>query len=250
MGVQSSDDELLKSIGRRHDFNTVKEKISLLKKHDLKNISVDLMYSLPGQDINILNQTIDDILALDVPHISLYSLTIEENTVFGKKGIRNLDEDIEADMYELIEKRLKENGYIHYEVSNYCKEGYESKHNLGYWNYEDFLGVSAGASSKIGDHRYTNTSSIEKYISSYKNRDEDLVLSKDDEEFEHIMMSFRTIYGLDLNEFNQKYQTDFMEKYHDIIQSDLNSFYIENKRISVRNLEILNHILVRFLKSN
>lgn len=250
MGVQSSDDELLKNIGRRHDFNTVKEKISLLKKHDLKNISVDLMYSLPGQDINILNQTINDILALDVPHISLYSLTIEENTVFGKKGISNLDEDIEADMYELIEKRLKDNGYIHYEVSNYCKEGYESKHNLGYWNYEDFLGVSAGASSKIGDHRYTNSSSIEKYISSYKNRDEDIILSKDDEEFEHIMMSFRTIYGLDLDEFNQKYQTDFIEKYHDIIYSDMNIFHFENKRISVRNLEILNHILVRFLKSN
>ena len=248
MGVQSSNDEILKYLGRRHSFNEVKEKIELLKNNDFNNISVDLMYSLPGQDMDILNKTIDDILELDVPHISLYSLTIEENSVFGKKGIRSLDEDIEADMYELIEKKLTENGYIHYEVSNYCRNDFQSKHNLGYWEYEDFLGVSAGASSKIGNHRYTNTSSIEKYISSYSNTDEDIILSKEDEEFEHIMMSLRTIYGLDINEFNQRYQTDFLERYEEIISADLNSFKIAQDRISVNNLEILNHILVNFLK--
>ena len=149
MGIQSSNDQILQSLNRRHTFKDVKEKIALLRSYGFDNISGDLMYSLPGQDMKILEQTIDDILSLDLEHISLYSLTVEENSVFGKKGIESLDEDIEADMYELIERKLTENGYIHYEVSNYAKPGKESKHNLSYWNYEDFLGISLGASSKI-----------------------------------------------------------------------------------------------------
>ena len=95
LGVQSSNDILLKTLNRAHDFNTVKNKIRLLKDNSLTNISIDLMYSLPGQDMDILKNTLEDILKLDVPHLSLYSLTIEENSVFGKKGISSLDEDVE-----------------------------------------------------------------------------------------------------------------------------------------------------------
>ena len=131
MGVQSSDDAILKALNRKHTFNDVREAVKLLKENKLSNISVDLMYSLPDQDMDILKKAVNDILLLDVPHISLYSLTIEENSVFGKRGVKNLDEDIEADMYEYIEKVLTENGYVHYEVSNFCKEGYESRHNMG-----------------------------------------------------------------------------------------------------------------------
>ena len=157
MGVQSSDDDILKTLNRKHTFDDVRKGIKMLKENGLCNISVDLMYSLPGQDMDILKKSIEDILLLDVPHISLYSLTIEENSVFGKKGVRSLDEEIEADMYEYIDKELKRNDYIHYEVSNFCKEGYESRHNMSYWLYEDFLGLSLGASGKIRNRRYTNT---------------------------------------------------------------------------------------------
>jgi oxygen-independent coproporphyrinogen-3 oxidase len=245
IGVQSSNDRILSSLNRKHSFADVKDKIALLKKHDLNNISVDLMYSLPDQTMEILDQSIEDILSLDVPHISLYSLTIEENSVFGKKGISNLDEESEADMYEFIEKKLTENGYIHYEVSNYCKKGYESKHNLGYWNYEDFVGVSLGASGKIGNHRYTNTRDFKKYFTLKDYRDEDLYLEKEEMEFEHIMMSLRTIYGLNIQKFNALYGCDLQKKYKKGIASD--HIEIKDGHLICTDLEILDTVLLDFM---
>ncbi len=246
MGVQSSDDEILKSLNRKHSFSDVKKRIELLKKNGLDNISVDLMYSLPGQDMDILKRTVEDILELNVPHISLYSLTIEENSVFGKRGVSNLDEDIEADMYEYIDLILRKNGYVHYEVSNFCKEGYESRHNMGYWLYEDFLGLSVGASGKIGNNRYSNTRDFNRYLNEEYFRDEDLELSIEDMKFENIMMSLRTIYGLDIEKFNKKYSCD-LEKEN---SKGLSNQYIKIKDgyLICTNLELLNHVLLDFMK--
>lgn len=245
LGIQSSNDEILKSLNRKHTFNDVINSIEILKRNGLDNISVDLMYSLPNQDIDILNKTINDILVLDVPHISIYSLTIQENTVFFKKGIKALDEDIEVDMYELIESVLTKNNYIHYEVSNYSKEGYESKHNMSYWMYEDFLGLSIGASGKIGNYRYTNTYSFDKYFEDLNSKDEEVYLDKKDVMFENIMMSLRTMYGLDINKFNKKYDVDFISLYKDA----LNNKYLKivNDRLICTNLEILNSVLLEFM---
>lgn len=245
MGVQSSDDELLRAINRKHTFTDVRNCVKMLKNKGLSNISVDLMYSLPNQNLEILNKTIDDILSLDVSHISLYSLTIEENTVFSKKGIKPLDEDIEADMYELIEDRLTEAGYNHYEVSNYCLDGYESKHNLAYWNYEDFLGISLGASGKINNYRYTNTNCFDKYFESIHSKDEEVFLSKKDMMFENIMMSLRTVYGLDIKEFNKKYDVDFMKLYEKQLANP--KLIIKDGHLICSDLEILNNILISFL---
>ena len=245
LGVQSSNDTLLKTLNRAHDFKTVKDKIRLLKDNGLNNISIDLMYSLPGQDMDVLSNTLDDVLELDVSHLSLYSLTIEENSVFGKKGISNLDEDTEADMYELIDKVLTQNGYIHYEVSNYAKKGYESKHNMGYWKYEDFLGLSLGASGKIGNNRYTNTRDMNKYLSSDDMRSEDLYLDKKEMMFENIMMSLRTIYGLNIKEFEEKYGVDIRKIY----PKGLENRYIEIKddHLICNNFEVLNNVLLDFM---
>ena len=245
MGVQSSNDELLKLMNRRHSFIDVREKIKLLKDNGLNNISIDLMYSLPNQTIDILNKTIDDFLDLDIPHVSLYSLTVEENTLFGKKGYKPLDIDTEADMYELICRRLKENGYIHYEVSNFSKEAYESKHNIGYWKYDDFLGISMGSSSKVGNKRWTNTFKFEEYFNDYNNKSEDIDLNQDDQEFENIMMSLRMKDGLDIKEFNNKYNEDLITKYSKGI-SNFNIEIIDN-RLVCKNLEILNNVLLYFM---
>ncbi len=245
MGVQSSDERILKKLNRKHSFADVKNKVRLLKENGLDNISVDLMYSLPGQDMNILKKSIDDILGLEVSHISLYSLTVEENTVFGKKGVQSLDEETEADMYEYIEKRLTESGYVHYEVSNYAMEARESKHNMGYWNYDDFVGVSMGASGKVGNNRYTNTRSFEKYLGCKDIRDENLFLKKEEMEFENIMMSLRTIYGLDIEEFNRKYDCDLLQKYEKGIENP--AICIENGRLVCRNLAVLNRVLLDFM---
>lgn len=246
MGVQSSDEKILNKLNRKHTFSNVIDSIKLLKDNGFNNISVDLMYSLPDQSIDILNKTIDDILSLEVPHISLYSLTIEENSVFGKRGIKSLDEDIEADMYELIEKRLKDNNYIHYEVSNYCKKGYESRHNLGYWKYNDFLGISLGASGKIGNYRYTNTRSFDRYFDDINSKDEEVFLSKKEMMFENIMMSLRTIYGLDIDEFNRRYDVDFINEYSRQLDND--KLIIRDNHLICIDLEILNNILLEFLE--
>ena len=246
MGVQTSNDELLKSLNRKHTFEDVKNKILLLKNNGLNNISIDLMYSLPSQNIEIINKTIDDFICLDIPHVSLYSLTVEENTVFGKKGIKSLDEDIEADMYELICNKLKENGYIHYEVSNFCKTNYESKHNLGYWNYDDFLGLSLSASSKVGNKRWTNTNKFNDYFNDFNSTIEDISLSNDDLMFENIMMSLRTSKGVNIEEFNKKYNTDVLSYY----EKGINNFNIivEGGYIRAKNLGILNNTLLDFMK--
>ena len=245
MGVQSSNENILRSLNRKHTFADARKGIRLLKENGLDNISVDLMYSLPDQDMDILSRTLSDILELDVPHISLYSLTIEENSVFGKKGIRSLDEDLEADMYEYIDRTLKENGYIHYEVSNFCRENHESRHNMGYWLYEDFLGLSIGASGKIQKNRYTNTRDFRKYLEEDDIRDEDLYLEKKDLMFENIMMSLRTIYGLDIEKFNEQYDCDLMKEY----QKGLKNRHIklENGHLICTDLNILNSVLLDFM---
>ena len=246
IGVQSSNDYLLKIMNRKHDFETVKNVVSLFKQEGIDNISVDLMYSLPYQTMDILKKTIEDILSLNVEHISIYSLTIEENTLFNKKGYKNLDLDIEADMYEYIEKTLKDNDYIHYEVSNFTKRWFQSRHNLGYWNYDDFIGLGPGSASKINNRRYTYTKNVRDYLNN-KTIVEDLLLDKEDLMFENVMMSLRTIYGLDLDLFKQRYQVDFNDRYKDAINKNKQHLLFKNNHCICKDLEILNTILVDFL---
>ena len=246
IGVESTDDYLLKIMNRKYDFEVVKHVVNCFKENGISNISVDLMYSLPFQTMAILKKTISDILSLDVKHISIYSLTIEDNTLFKRKGYTNLNEDIEADMYEYIENELINNNFVHYEVANYCKQGYESKHNLGYWKYDDFIGFGPGSASKINNRRYTYTKNVRDYLNN-KTVIEDLLLEKEDLMFENIMMSLRTIYGLDLDEFCKRYQIDFKDRYKKAIEKNIKYLDIDDKHCICNNLEILNSILVDFL---
>ena len=246
MGVQTSDNVLLKLLNRKHSFEDVKNKVSLLKNNGLTNISIDLMYSLPTQTIEILNRTIDDFINLNIPHVSLYSLTIEENTVFGKKGYNSLDQDIEADMYDLIISKLERSGYVQYEVSNFCKQGYESKHNMGYWKYEDFLGISLNASSKVGNRRWTNTNNFNDYFKDYYHQIENIILTKEDIMFENIMMSLRMKDGLNIKEFNNKYDIDFIKTYCKALKNE--NIEIVNGFCKAKNLGILNNTLLNFMK--
>lgn len=246
IGVQSTDNYLLKIMNRRHDYKTVINVVSLFKQEGIENISIDLMYSLPFQTMAILKKTVDDILALDVKHVSIYSLTIEENTLFNKKGYKNLDIDIEADMYEYIEKTLKANDYIHYEVSNFTKLGFESRHNLAYWNYDDFIALGPGGASKINNRRYTYTKNVRDYLNN-KTIDEDLLLDKDDLMFENVMMSLRTSYGLDLSLFKQRYNIDFTQRYKDAINKNIEHLVFKDNHCICKDLEILNTVLIDFL---
>lgn len=227
IGLQSSDDYLLELMNRHHNFDMVKHCVELLKKYNINNISLDVMYGLPTQTLEKLEKTLYDVLSLDVSHISIYCLTIEPNTLFFKKGYTKVDEDLDADMYELINKVLSNNGFIQYEISNYCKKGYESKHNLTYWNYNDFYGISMGASGKEGLVRYDNTRDLTKYIQGIY-VDNIISLNKEDSMFEYLMMGFRIKNGFSLSDFKDRYEVDFLDHYYSVLDE-----LIEKKLIIV-----------------
>lgn len=247
IGVQSTSEEELKLMGRNHRFLDVKEKIELLKKHGITNISTDIIYSLPNQTMESLKKTLDDVLSLNLPHLSIYSLTIEDNSIFAKKGLNNLDEETEANMYEYIVNRLNEAGYIQYEVANFAKKGYESKHNLGYWNFDDYRGLSCGSTSKINHHMIEKTRSIKDYIEGKNIIANDELLDLKDECFEQTMMSLRTIYGLDLDMFKQRYGLDALKLYEKALAIHKNAFVILNNHLICQKRNILNTVLLDFL---
>ena len=250
IGVQTSDNRLLKLMNRFHDFNTVIYCVNLFKKYDINNISVDVMYGIPTQTLDDLNKTLDDVLSLDIPHISIYCLTIEPDTLFDRLNYKGVDEDLDADMYDLINNKLISNGFFQYEISNYSKKGYESKHNLTYWNYNDFYGISLSSSGKENNVRYDNTKDFNKYLNGdyIENK---VILSQDDLMFEHIMMGLRKKEGINIKDFNLRYKTSLIDKYKDVIKSLINDGLIEINneyiRCSVKGLLISNDVIVKFM---
>lgn len=250
MGFQTSDPMLLKECGRYHTYEDVCHAVTILKYHGITNISLDLMYSLPHQTMASFKKSIDDAIALKPTHLSLYSLTIEENTVFGKRGYQPLDEDTEADMYEYMVSYLPQKGYKQYEVSNFALPGYESKHNQAYWEYRDFYGIGRGASGKEGDIRYDNVRNMNAYLKNPLSRDV-IPLTKKDQMFEMLMMGMRLKRGMSLKRFKECFGTSFMDVYGDKAESlkkqGLITWDQDYIRCSDSGYEIMNSVLEEFL---
>ena len=163
IGIETVNSKLLKKIGRNHTKEEVKEKINWMKELGFSNINVDLMYALPEETLEDLKNDLDFFLSLEVPHISTYSLMIEPNTIFGKEQLKPISEELDARMYQEIKQILKKHHYIHYETSNFGKEGYFSSHNLTYWNNLEYYGFGLGASGYVDNIRYENTRSLKNY---------------------------------------------------------------------------------------
>lgn len=250
IGLQSIDESLLKLMGRRHSFVDVKNTVNLLRKEEITNISLDIMYSLPGQTMESLKETIEFACLLDVTHLSCYSLTIEDNTVFGKKGYQHLEDDLEADMYEFICMMLIEHGFQQYEISNFSKEGFESIHNKAYWHYDDFVGLGCGASGKEGLLRYDHEKSVKNYLSDPLKRIE-IQNTKEDAMFEMVMMGLRLKEGISFAHFQEIWNVSLNEVYGKPIRKletqDL--LYEEDGYLKTTNrgFEILNTVLEEFL---
>lgn len=206
MGLQSADSSLLKTCGRRHDAADVKRLVDQFSACGISNISLDLMYGLPGQTMEQLEQSIAFALSSQPRHLSLYSLTIEPNSVFGKKGVQPCDADLEADMYECICSVLREHGYLHYEISNFALPGYESRHNTNTWEYRDFLGIGFGAWGMEDHCRYTHADTLRSYLEDplYRNVTE---LTEQERMFEAVMMGLRLRSGLSLQRFSELFGT-------------------------------------------
>ena len=177
IGLQETNNALLKEIGRIHTYEDFKNTYSLVRNVGFKNINVDLMLGLPNQNILDLENSINKILDLDPEHISVYSLILEENTVLKNKvdqGILTLPEDeMERKMYYTVKNMLENNGYIHYEISNFAKKGFESKHNLDCWSQKEYMGFGAAAHSYTNNFRFSNIENIEEYINNFKNNKEE-----------------------------------------------------------------------------
>ena len=179
MGVQSTNDKLLKFLGRNHDFNLVQEKINLIKNVGINNINVDLIYAIKDERLDDLKKDLDNILSLEVNHISTYSLMVEPHTLLNINKVSEIDEDLDYQMYKLICNKLKDNNFIHYEISNFSKKGYESRHNLVYWNNQHYYGFGLGASGYIDNIRYTTTTSLREYNSLNFIKEKEMLSKKD-----------------------------------------------------------------------
>lgn len=248
MGVESTINKHLKYLGRNHDFNLVKEKINLIKKIGILNINVDLIYALKDESLEDLSQDIDNILSLNVSHISTYSLIIEDHTLLSIKKEKNIDEDLDYKMYDLIRKKLSENGYNHYEVSNFSKKGYESKHNLVYWNNDYYYGFGLSSASYIDNIRKTNTSSLQKYIKGNYVKEIEKLSEKDILSYA-LILGFRKIKGINKKEFKNKYNVDIKNLYNikDLIKKGLLIENQDNIYISYDKIYIENSILENFV---
>lgn len=203
VGVQATQEELLKRIGRIHSFSQAQETFALAKKTEITNLSADLMYALPGQTVADMEESVKRVAELEPNHISCYALTVAEGTPFGdleEKGeLPRCCEDEEMEMQERTVEILAENGLFQYEVSNFAKPGFASRHNLGYWTRADYIGLGCAAHSKEGNVRRANVASLEDYINGARFASEE-ILSQEDEWFEELMLGLRLKSGIKLSD--------------------------------------------------
>lgn len=251
LGVQSLQDDLLKQMNRKHTANDVLEMLEKLYLWGMHNISVDLIYGFENQK---LSTWMDDLQIICkhpyVKHISLYSLTIEENSVFYKQHRKNCSNELEALMYENAIHILEQHGFKQYEIANFAKQGYASIHNQAYWHYDDFYGIGVGASGKSNSIRYTNTGVIQDYIQGIRHVKEEH-LSKEDMMFENIMMSLRLKEGMCISKYDQTYHVSFLKRYEKAIRTGImnNELIIENDFIKTtkQGMFYLHDVLIRFM---
>lgn len=203
LGVQSFNDKTLEELNRKHRKNDIIEKVKLLKSNNFDNISVDYIYGV-HDDIEEVKKDIEEFLKLDIPHISCYSLIIENNTVFGIKKRNYIDEAHEEEMYRYIENTLTSNGYGHYEISNYGRVGYKSRHNLNYWNNGYYYGFGMGAVSYLDNKRISNTLNLSKYLDGEFIKEEETE-TRELEISNTFMLGFRKIDGINVGGFEKRF---------------------------------------------
>lgn len=221
LGLQSSCDAMLKRLGRSHTFQDFKDAFSYARQAGFENISLDLMYGLPDQTLNQWIETLKDAIAFNPEHISLYALKIEDGTPFSKMELNLPDDDTYFEMYQTANRILAENGLLRYEISNFAKEGFESRHNSKYWKCHDFLGFGAGAYSCIDDLRYSNIKNVESYIESENKVIEKIPLSLRDRMSEFCFLGLRLTEGISALEFKKKFNLELYEVFGEEIEKNL-----------------------------
>ena len=215
LGIQSDDDEMLKKLGRPHTYAQAVTAYQKIRKAGFKNVSVDLMYGLPGQDLNDWTETLDNVLRLLPEHISCYALKVEEGTPFYEyRDMLNLpDDDTQAEMYLTAVEALRSRGFRQYEISNFCRKGLMSKHNMKYWTGGEYLGFGPAASSDFAGKRFTLKRDLQAYIAGIRDGGD---IMEDMEEIpmreragEYLMLRLRTSQGIEEQEYEKLYLLPF-----------------------------------------
>ncbi len=215
IGLESDDPLQLKAMRRSSNYQTVKNAIKMARKHGLTNINVDLIYGLPGSTIQQWKDTIKATIDLNVPHISMYALSLEDNSIWGKKHVQAMDDELMADMMEQGIQWLNQAGYARYEISNFTMDR-PSFHNLHYWHYDDFIGLGYGSSGKWLNQRYNHCDHLMQYLHgdvSWKFMDESIEDVRED----YIMMNTRLTQRFDFYAYNTLFNDDFYTRYHDAL---------------------------------
>jgi len=252
-GCQTFDDEILKYIGRRHNSNDVIKSVQLAKNAGFENISLDFIYGLPNQTIEMFEKDLKKAISLNIPHISLYGLKIDSDCFFAKNPPKNLpDEDIQADMYIKAIKILSENNYEHYEISNFSKKGFNSKHNLNYWKNNSYYGFGAAAHGYENGVRYSNYRTIDEYIKNTTKCEYSHRLSEQERLEEEIFLGFRKSDGINTEKINNKYNINFDKKYKNVLDKYLSLNYIEKTensyKLTLNGILVSNVILADFIE--
>ena len=255
IGLQSTQNNLLKTIGRIHNFEEFLETYKMARKIGFKNINVDLMLGLPNQKISELKESLEKVLELKPEHISVYSLIVEENTPIADKIEKNElilpEEETERNMYWYVKNTLELNGFHHYEISNFAKKGFESKHNLNCWEQQEYIGIGTSAHSYVENVRYSNTENLEKYIDNIEqgtpenNKIIHEVQNENDKKKEFMLLGLRKIDGIKISEFKKVFGDNpiylfrnELKKLSDeeLIEIDDDIIRLTNKGIDLANL--------------
>ncbi|HET6873020.1 MAG TPA: radical SAM family heme chaperone HemW [Sporolactobacillaceae bacterium] len=260
IGVQTFDEEGLEAIGRKHSMKDVREGVQLARQIGFKNISIDLMFGLPGQTEADLDQSIDEALSLKPEHLSIYALQVEPKTIFYnrmKKGQLSLPgPDQEADMYDQLIDRLEKEGYQHYEISNFAKPGYESKHNLLYWQNEEYYGFGAGAHGYVNSVRVVNAGPVKGYIRRVEENGTSQVSAHPvplvEQIEEEMFLGLRTRFGVSKERFAEKFNLDMDAVYRDVLKQLKEKNWLEEEgdtlKLSEQGWFLSNEVLAYFLE--
>ena len=249
IGVESFDKDNITILSRHHDEDMVFDNIYLAKKY-FNNINIDLIYGV-SPNLDKVKNDISKFLMLDIPHISCYSLILEEHTKLWIDKQKYIPEDLDKEMFDYINDTLTKNGYIHYEISNYAKEGYESIHNKNYWLNGEYYGFGLSAVSFLDRHRISNTKNLTKYLDdNYIEEDnyESNLVSKEND----LILGLRLIEGIDIDKYNNTWHTSILE--NPTIKELINDKYLKvsNNHLSCnyQYIYLLNSILTKILDSN
>ncbi len=250
LGIQSFNDKILKSLNRIHTKQDALDTITLLKDIGFKNISIDLIYGM--QRMSDLEKDLRLVKTLDLQHISTYGLKIEKGTFFEKHPPALLaNEDLNADMYLKISEELEKQGFIHYEISNFAKEGYYSRHNNTYWKAKEYYGFGLAAHGYLNGIRYENKTDFDDYLKNPLEKKSEIQNTRDDLYEEYIMLGLRLKEGIDLKVLEKEFAMDFLKEKNDLIKKFMaNGFLEKNKNrvnLTIKGFLISNYIICELL---